>query len=98
MYVHIVSHLDFFFLCCNLSISQRVSFLLLLLLLSFSSFRLYFRYVVVFGGEVDPSAKGHEGAGGFTNELTAFRVVEGARIPGCRNPMYVGVIVNFNIV
>ena len=65
---------------------------------SFSSFRLYFRYVVVFGGEVDPSAKGHEGAGGFTNDLTAFRVVEGARIPGCRNPMYVGVIVNFDIV
>jgi len=35
-------------------------------------------YVVVFGGEVEESTKGHEGAGGFTNELTAFRVAEAA--------------------
>ena len=26
-------------------------------------------YIVVFGGEVDPSDKGHEGAGGFSNDL-----------------------------
>ena len=25
-------------------------------------------YLLVFGGEVDPSSKGHEGAGGFAND------------------------------
>lgn len=27
------------------------------------------RFAVIFGGEVDPSAKGHEGAGGFENDV-----------------------------
>jgi hypothetical protein len=27
---------------------------------------------VIFGGEVDPSAKGHEGAGGFENDLVVL--------------------------
>ena len=26
-------------------------------------------YVAIFGGEVDPSDKGHEGAGGFANDI-----------------------------
>ena len=26
-------------------------------------------YLLVFGGEVDPSSKGHEGAGGFANDV-----------------------------
>ena len=26
-------------------------------------------FVVIFGGEVDPSDRGHEGAGGFSNDL-----------------------------
>ena len=28
--------------------------------------------IVVFGGEVDPSEKGHEGAGAFANDLLVF--------------------------
>ena len=34
-------------------------------------------HVVVFGGEVDPSEKGHEGAGGFTNDVTVFSLPGG---------------------
>ena len=34
-------------------------------------------YVVVFGGEVDPSKNGHEGAGGFTNDVTVFSLPGG---------------------
>ena len=26
-------------------------------------------FIVIFGGEIDPSNRGHEGAGGFSNEL-----------------------------
>mmetsp|Transcript_21631 Transcript_21631/g.33067 ORF Transcript_21631/g.33067 Transcript_21631/m.33067 type:complete len:347 (+) Transcript_21631:78-1118(+) len=32
---------------------------------------------VIFGGEVDPSAKGHEGAGGFENDLVYLNEVTG---------------------
>lgn len=38
-------------------------------------------FVVVFGGEVDPSEKGHEGAGGFTNDVTVFSLPGGAPVP-----------------
>ena len=34
-------------------------------------------HVVVFGGEVDPSEKGHEGAGAFSNDVSVFRVTDG---------------------
>lgn len=35
---------------------------------------------VVFGGEVDPSERGHEGAGGFTNDLVLLGGTSGALI------------------
>jgi N-acetylneuraminic acid mutarotase len=34
--------------------------------------------ILLFGGEVDPSAKGHEGAGGFANDLLVFDGLTGA--------------------
>ena len=33
--------------------------------------------VVIFGGEVDPSAKGHEGAGGFENDIVVLDAATG---------------------
>ena len=38
------------------------------------------RVVVVFGGEVDPSSKGHEGAGSFANDVVAVRARSGAEV------------------
>ena len=35
-------------------------------------------YLVFFGGEVDPSTKGHEGAGGFTNNVVLLDGLTGA--------------------
>ena len=36
--------------------------------------------VVIFGGEVEPSSQGHEGAGGFANDTIAINGVSGAPI------------------
>jgi len=33
------------------------------------------KHIVVFGGEVDPSERGHEGAGGFSNDVMVFDTV-----------------------
>ena len=41
---------------------------------------------VIFGGEVDPSAKGHEGAGGFENDLIVLDGETGAVIQTIRAP------------
>lgn len=37
--------------------------------------------LVIFGGEVDPSQKGHEGAGGFANDLVVLSLDSGVVIP-----------------
>lgn len=34
--------------------------------------------VSIFGGEVEPSARGHEGAGNFTNEVICLNTTAGA--------------------
>ena len=39
------------------------------------------RVVVVFGGEVDPSTKGHEGAGSFASDVVAVDAATGAEVP-----------------
>ena len=36
---------------------------------------------IIFGGEVDPSQKGHEGAGGFANDLVVLSLDSGSVIP-----------------
>ena len=35
---------------------------------------------IIFGGEVDPSAKGHEGAGGFTNDVVCLKEMTGEHL------------------
>ena len=43
--------------------------------------------VVIFGGEVDPSDRGHEGAGGFENDLVILDEKTGAFQEGIRAPV-----------
>ena len=37
-------------------------------------------YITIFGGEVDPSALGHAGAGGFANDTIAYNVSSGTLV------------------
>ena len=51
---------------------------------SFGSFK---SFSFLFGGEVDPSNKGHEGAGGFANDIVILDGASGAVVENIKQPM-----------
>ena len=45
-----------------------------------------FKKCIIFGGEVDPSQKGHEGAGGFENDVVVLDGIDGSIVEIIKQP------------